>query len=126
MTTRKITRTRSVLKRFFISEQENELLKKNMETAAISNFGFYARKMCLNGHIFKVESADYREQMATLARTNFELNQIGKNINQLAKKLNIGKIDGIEETLLLKQEFQEQILKLKNEIDESFQKLMEG
>ena len=52
-----------------------------MEMIGTENFGAYARKMLIDGYIIVV---DYTEQKKLAA----EINKIGVNINQIAKKYN--------------------------------------
>lgn len=74
-------RERAIQKKFFVSEEENEMLKQKMELIGYENFSQYARKMLLNGQVIKVDMTPIKD----LAR---EINAIGKNINQIARICN--------------------------------------
>jgi hypothetical protein len=74
-------RYRTKPKIILFTENELEILEKNMEVAHTTNFSLYARKMLLDG---VVVHKDFRE----LRNLVHELNRIGVNINQIAKKAN--------------------------------------
>lgn len=74
-------RERAIQKKFFVSEEENEILKQKMELIGYENFSQYARKMLLNGQVINVDMTPIKD----LTR---EINAIGKNINQVARICN--------------------------------------
>lgn len=60
--------------------QENEYIKKKIEASPFDNFQNFARLMLLTGEI---KFTDFTH----LEKLNREVNFIGKNINQLVKRL---------------------------------------
>jgi Bacterial mobilisation protein (MobC). len=74
-------RTRPIVLRCPVSEQERELILQKMEQIPTKNFAAYARKMLIDGHVIVV---DYSELRAVGA----EIQKIGVNINQIAKRAN--------------------------------------
>ncbi|MDR0200248.1 MAG: MobC family plasmid mobilization relaxosome protein [Streptococcaceae bacterium] len=115
-------RTRPIQKRFRLSDTENEILKENMDRAGTKNFEHYARLMCLKGKIFKVELDDFREQIITINRSHAELNKIGANLNQIAKKMNSDLISA-DEVSQLKIEVNSELEKLKSVLQSQLEKL---
>lgn len=52
-----------------------------MEIAQIENFGQYARKMLIDGHVLHVDYTELKELAAQVGR-------VGNNINQIARRMN--------------------------------------
>lgn len=74
-------RSRPIMKRFFVDEKENQFIKKRMEEADISNFSVFARQMLIMGEVRVID-------FPALKQLRFEINKVGININQIAKKVN--------------------------------------
>ena len=74
-------RKRSIQKKFRLTEQENLRLCVKMGHAHAPSFQYYARKMCLDGKVMRVDYGAIRE----LTR---EVHKIGVNINQMARYIN--------------------------------------
>ncbi|MCK1189893.1 plasmid mobilization protein [Streptococcus uberis] len=75
-------RSRKIQKLFYISEEENRLIRKKMEDVNLKNFSTFARYMLTTG---KVVTIDYSE----LTQLRTEINRIGVNINQIVKYINM-------------------------------------
>lgn len=71
-------RKRRIPKKFWVTEEENELIEQKMEQAHTKQFGAYARKMLIDGLIVHIDHKDIKNQTA-------EIQKIGRNINQLIK-----------------------------------------
>lgn len=74
-------RKRDIQKFFRVNEKEDDLIKQKMQQLGTKNFGAYARKMLIDGYVIKT---DY----TTIKNLIKEVNKIGVNINQVAKKVN--------------------------------------
>ena len=74
-------RKRSISKQFFVNEEEEKMINEKMQQLGTKNFGAYARKMLIDGYVIKT---DY----TTIKNLIKEVNKIGVNINQVAKKVN--------------------------------------
>lgn len=74
-------RKRNIPKQFYINSDEEKLIKEKMEKIGTRCFGDYARKMLIDGYIIKKDYAAIKE-------LSKEINKIGVNINQIAKKTN--------------------------------------
>lgn len=73
-------RTRQV--KFWVSEEEYQLLKKKMEAAGGVNQGAYIRKMILDGYIVNLDIPELKEIIRLLSITS-------NNVNQMARRLNV-------------------------------------
>lgn len=74
-------RTRNCRMVLDVSDEEKAVILKNMEAAECVNFGQYARKMLVNGHVLHVDYTEIKELSAQVGR-------VGNNINQIAKRMN--------------------------------------
>lgn len=87
-------RSRKIQKLFYISEEENRLIRKKMEDVNLKNFSTFARYMLTTG---KVVTIDYSE----LTQLRTEINRIGVNINQIVKYINMSEEVSKEDYKLL-------------------------
>ena len=67
--------------RVTVTPEERELVEQKMVLLHTRNFSGYARKMLIDGYIFNMDTTDIRVQTA-------EIQKIGANVNQIAKRLN--------------------------------------
>jgi len=74
-------KTRPIVLRCPVTEQERSLIFQKMAQVPTKNFAAYARKMLIDGYVIRV---DYSELKAVTA----EIQKIGANINQIAKRVN--------------------------------------
>ena len=76
-------RTRNVPVLFWVSPQEMELIRQKMAQFGTDNLSAYLRKMAIDGYIIQVDTPDIKEMTRALSA-------IGRNINQIAKRINAG------------------------------------
>ena len=76
-------RKRSVQMNFYITEEEKRLIDEKMAQLPTRRYGAYLRKMAIDGYIIYTDTADIKAFTA-------ELSAIGRNINQIAKRINAG------------------------------------
>ena len=74
-------RTRKIVLRVPVTPEEQELIRQKMALLHTRNFSAYARKMLIDGYVVHTDTTDIRAQTA-------ELQKIGVNINQIARRLN--------------------------------------
>ena len=74
-------RNRSRQVKFWVSEEEYELLQKKMKAAGGVNQGAYIRKMILDGYIVNLDIPELKEIIRLLSITS-------NNVNQMARRLN--------------------------------------
>ena len=76
-------RKRNIQIKFYVTEEEKRLIDEKMAQLPTRRYGAYLRKMAINGYIIYTDTADIK------AFTK-ELSAIGRNINQIAKRVNAG------------------------------------
>ena len=76
-------RKRNIQMKFYVTEEEKRLIDKKMAQLPTRRYGAYLRKMAIDGYIIYTDTADNKAFTANLSA-------IGRNINQIAKKLNAG------------------------------------
>ena len=74
-------RTRKIVLRVPVTPEEQELIRQKMALLHTRNFSAYARKMLIDGYVVHIDTTDIRAQTA-------ELQKIGVNTNQIARRLN--------------------------------------
>ena len=76
-------RKRNIQVKFYVTAEEKELMERKMAQLQTRRIGAYLRKMAIDGYIIYTDTADIK------AFTK-ELSAIGRNINQIAKRINAG------------------------------------
>ena len=76
-------RKRNIQVKFYVTAEEKELMERKMAQLQTKRIGAYLRKMAIDGYIIYTDTADIK------AFTK-ELSAIGRNINQIAKRINAG------------------------------------
>lgn len=74
-------RKRNIQLKIWVSQEEKDLILTKMEQLPTDNIGAYIRKMSIDGYIINAD-------MTEIKTFNSELQSIGKNINQIAKRVN--------------------------------------
>ena len=74
-------RSRSRQVKFWVNEEEYELLQKKMEAAGGVNQGAYIRKMILDGYIVKLDIPELKEIIRLLSITSNNVNQMSRRLN---------------------------------------------
>lgn len=89
-----------------VTDREKETIKKNMTLANISTMTNYIRKQALYGKVVSVNFNEFKNLLEQFSRFNFELNAIGVNVNQIAKKVNVNDEIQLNELFELKVEME--------------------
>jgi len=76
-------RKRPIVLRCPVTAEERALIEQKMAQLPTQRIGAYLRKMAIDGYIIYTDTADIKAFTA-------ELSAIGRNINQITKKLNAG------------------------------------
>ena len=76
-------RKRNIQMKFWVTEEEKQLIEEKMAQLHTKRSGAYLRKMAIDGYIIQVDTTDIKEMTRALSA-------IGRNINQIAKRINIG------------------------------------
>ncbi|MPL96247.1 hypothetical protein SDC9_42422 [bioreactor metagenome] len=74
-------RNRNIQLKFWVSDDEKELIDGKMAILKTHNMGAYLRKMAIDGYIIQV---DYTEQKKLASAVN----KVGANFNQISKRIN--------------------------------------
>ena len=78
-----VNRKRNIQMKFWVTEEEKRLIDEKMAQLPTRRYGAYLRKMAIDGYIIQVDTTDIREMTKAL-------DSIGRNINQIAKRVNAG------------------------------------
>ena len=76
-------RKRNIQVKFYMTPEEKELMEQKMAQLQTKRIGAYLRKMAIDGYIIYTDTTEIK------AFTS-ELSAIGRNINQIAKRINAG------------------------------------
>ena len=76
-------RKRNIQMKFYVTEEEKRLIDEKMTQLPTQRYGAYLRKMAIDGYIIQLDTTDIK-------RMNAALSAIGRNINQIAKRVNAG------------------------------------
>ena len=76
-------RKRPIILRCSVTAEERALIEQKLTQLQIKRIGAYLRKMAIDGSIIQVDTTDIKEMTRALSA-------IGRNINQIAKRLNFG------------------------------------
>ena len=76
-------RKRNIQMKFYVTEEEKRLIDEKMAQLPTKRYGAYLRKMAIDGYIICVDTRDIKEM-------NKLLSAIGRNISQIAKRVNAG------------------------------------
>ena len=74
-------RKRNIQMKFYVNEDEKALIEKKMKLLPTQRYGAYLRKMAIDGYVIHTDTKNIKS-------FNNELQKIGRNINQIAKRLN--------------------------------------
>ena len=74
-------RKRIIVLRCPVTEEERKLIEQKMAQLPTSQIGAYLRKMAIDGYIIYVDVKNIKQYIQ-------ELQAIGKNINQIARRVN--------------------------------------
>lgn len=67
--------------KFYVTDEEKDLIESKMQEAGINNMGAYLRKMSIDGQIFILDNMPLKEM-------NSQMTRFGGNLNQIAKRVN--------------------------------------
>lgn len=76
-----VNRARNIQLKIWVNEEERKLIEYKMSLVPTNQIGAYLRKMAIDGYIIYTDTTDIKKM-------NKELHAIGRNINQIAKRVN--------------------------------------
>jgi hypothetical protein len=74
-------RKRTIQVKFYVTEEERKLIEEKMKLVPTNNMAAYLRKIAIDGYIIQVDYTDIKAMTA-------EIQKIGVNVNQIAKRVN--------------------------------------
>ena len=74
-------RKRNIQIKFRVTEEEKKLIEQKMAQLPTKRIGAYMRKMAIDGYIIYTDLSEFKEFQK-------ELQAIGRNVNQIAKRVN--------------------------------------
>ena len=74
-------RKRTLQIKFRVTEEERALIEEKMKLIPTRNMAAYLRKMAIDGYVIQVDHSDIKAMTA-------EIQKIGVNINQIARRAN--------------------------------------
>ena len=74
-------RKRKVQIKFYVTEEERALIEQKMKLVPTKNMAAYLRKISIDGYIIQTDHSDIKAMTA-------EIQKIGVNVNQIAKRVN--------------------------------------
>lgn len=72
-------RNRNIQLKFYVNEKELKKIKKRMKLFGTENFGVFARRMCIDGFIFRIDDKKLTEQMIIEAEACNHIREIARN-----------------------------------------------
>jgi len=75
-------RKREIVVRFHVTGQERDLMDEKMAAAGIHNRESYLRKMCLGGHVLRLDLSEVKKMTQLLSNVANNMNQIAKRANE--------------------------------------------
>ena len=78
-------RSRGILLKFFVSEQELEQIKMKMEQYGTSNLSAYLRKIAIDGYVVNLELPELGEMVSLLRRSSNNLNQLTRRVHETGR-----------------------------------------
>ena len=76
-------RKRNIQIKFYVTEEEKQLIDEKLSQLPVKRIGAYLRKMAIDGYIINLDTADIKAFTGELAA-------IWRNINQIARRANTG------------------------------------
>lgn len=67
-----------------VTEQERQLIEEKMKQIPTANLSAYARKMLIDGYIILLDTQEIKAHTAQLQKIGVNINQIAKRVNETA------------------------------------------
>ena len=88
-------RKRNIQVKFYVDEEELNLINERFKAANVSNRGAYLRKMAIDGFVVNIDTSDIKQLVK-------EVNAIGRNINQAVALMNRNGAIGYSDSMMVK------------------------
>lgn len=78
-------RKRDVPVLFWVSVEEQELIRQKMEQYGTENMSAYLRKMALDGYVVKLDLPELKELVSLMRRSSNNLNQLTHKVHETGR-----------------------------------------
>lgn len=86
----------------YVTEEEKKKILNNMKRAKAKTITNYVRELALNeGEIIIYNFSELKDSLSETGKYVYELNKIGNNVNQIAKKVNESDVVATEDVQYL-------------------------
>ena len=86
----------------YVTEEEKKKILNNMKRANAKTITNYVRELALNeGEIIIYNFSELKDSLSETGKDVYELNKIGNNVNQIAKKVNESDVVATEDVQYL-------------------------
>lgn len=93
---------RNKMLRVYVTEEEKQIILNNMKKINSKTITNYIREMALNeGEIKIYNFSELKDSLSETGKYVYELNKIGNNVNQIAKKVNESDVVATEDVQYL-------------------------
>ena len=77
--------TKDIDMHFWASQEEYDLILKNMALSGSTNLSAFLRKMAIDGMVIRLDMPEIREMLKLLRRANANINQIAKHLHETGR-----------------------------------------
>ena len=77
--------TKNIDMHFWVSQEEYDLILKNMALAGNTNLSAFLRKMAIDGMVIRLDIPEIKELLKLLRRANANINQIAKHLHETGR-----------------------------------------
>ena len=77
--------SRNISMHFWASQEEYDLIQKNMELSGSTNLSAFLRKMAIDGMVIRLDMPQIQELLHQLRRFNANVNQIAKHLHETGR-----------------------------------------
>ena len=77
--------TKDISMHFWVSQEEYDLILKNMALSGSTNLSAFLRKMAIDGMVIRLDMTEIKELLKLLRRANANINQITKHLHETGR-----------------------------------------
>ena len=80
-----MTDTKDISMHFWVSQEEYDLILKNMALSGSTNLSAFLRKMAIDGMVIRLDMPEIKELLKLLRRANANINQIARHLHETGR-----------------------------------------
>ena len=77
--------TKDISMHFWVSQEEYDLILKNMALSGSTNLSAFLRKMAIDGMVIWLDMPEIKELLKLLRRANANINQIARHLHETGR-----------------------------------------